>query len=415
MNLLVIASVSIWPSRVRPTAGGFFARLMDRMAGLVDRIVVVSPRPLVPPLMPDAEDIQMARKYAHVDRRGPILVVRPPYLSVPLQKQMGLRSWLTLAGSRRIARRLHQKYRFDAVLGYSFPTNAYTAVHLAKEFGLPSVVFAIGTDINVTPLRSAANMRVTQWSVRHAGLALTDSKAMVEKVRGYCPDVRNVRGYYMGIDLSFLDKVTESRQELRKSFGIAEGNTCIVTVGNIIRPKGVWEFFEAFKSLAGRRSNLQAILMGGGAELAPLQVAARQAGLADRFTLTGPRDRSDVGRLFKAADLMLFPSHHEGVPDVVKEALVAELPVVSTDVDGIPEVVLHEKTGLLAPVKDVPAMVRAVERMLDQPDFARQTARAGRQRVLDLFDANKNVHILHGWLEQLVADPSAGPRIAAAP
>jgi len=120
-----------------------------------------------------------------------------------------------------------------------------------------------------------------------------------------------------------------------------------------------------------------------------------------------------VGRVIKAADLMLFSSHHEGLPNAVQEALAGELPVVATNVDGNPEVVLHEKTGLLVPKGDVPAMVEAVTRMFEDPAFARRTAVEGQKWVEAVFNADKNVYVLRDILERLAHNPHAGPQIAA--
>lgn len=414
MRILVIANVGVFPSRVCPVAGIFFGNLLDRLAPLVEKIVVVSPRPWAPRYLPYVGKRLGRVDYSPVERRGRILVARPKYLPLHLRRRLNWLSYAMYHGSRGLARRLHGKHRFDVVLGYGFPHNAYTAVRVAEEIARPSVTFSIGSDVNVHALHSRGNMAVTKETIRRSSLVLTDSKALTDRIGEYCPDARNVMPYYMGIDLGFLDESTESREQLRERFRIAPGNKCLVTVGRLVRTKGIWEFLEAFKVLTRKYENLRGIMAGGGPELETLRQAIEQAGLGHRLKLTGLVDRVEIGRLLKAADLMLFPTHHEGVPDTVKEALAAELPVVVTDVDGNPEIVEHERTGLLVPCKDVPAMVNAVCRMLDHPDFARRTALAGKRLVLEKFDADKNVNLLRDMLQQLVEDPAnAGCRIAA--
>lgn len=412
MKILVIASVHIFPSRAHPNAGSFFARLMDRLAPLIGKIVVISPQPYVPHLM---RLISRRIKFPPVDRRGRILVARPYYCPLPLKrKHANWLSYVTYRSSRKLAMRLHDKYQFDMVLGLYFPVNTYTAVRIAEDIGAPSVTFAIGSDINTSPLRSRKNMAVTQETIKRSSLVLTTSEALAAKAREYCPNARNVRTYYRGIDLGFLDRRTEPLEQIRQRSGIAPGNKCLITVGHIIRAKGIWEFFETFKILAGKYENLQGILVGGGQELEALRQSIADAGLSHKLSLTGALERVDVGQLLKAADLMLFPSHNEGLPNVVMEAMAAGLPVVATDVGGTSEIVKHERTGLLVPREDVPAMVEAVSRLLEDMPFAQAMAKAGREMIRQNFDVDKNVHILRDMLEQLVTNPvNAGPRTTA--
>ena len=417
MRVLVVASVHTFPAHSRRAgdafAGSFLARLLDRLADLVDKIVVVSPRPWVPRHIP-----HISRRLAKYDcppteRRARILVARPRFLPLYLMRHRNLLSRSMACASRRLAGRLHRKYGFDVVLGYSFPSSAYAAVAVGEALGIPSVTFATGSDINLLAMVSAANMRITRKTVRRSSLVLTNSKALAGKVREYCPDAQHVRPFYKGIDLGFLQESTETRDALRHRFGIGPDEKCLITIGRVMRAKGVWEFLEAFKALALRYPNLRGMMVGPGPELEAMRRAIGDAGLRDRLELTGEMDRVDVGRIIKAADVMLFPTHHEGLPNAVQEALAAELPVVATDVDGNPEVVIHEKTGLLVPKGDVPAMVQAVTRMIEDADFARRTAREGRKLVEEVFNADKNVYVLRSILERLAADPDAGPRIAA--
>jgi teichuronic acid biosynthesis glycosyltransferase TuaC len=413
MRVLLVASVNIFPSRVR-VAGTFYARLMDRLAGLVERIVVLSPRPYVPKVVRFLPAAARALPYPPVERRGRILIARPYYLPTGPFQNLGVRASMNYFFARPLALRLQRRHRFDVVLGYSFPIDAYGAARIAQAIGVPSVVWAIGSDIDVVAGQSRANMAITCETVRRSTVVLTESDSLRRKLQQYCPQAANIRCYYKGIDLDFLRDAQESRQQLRDSFGIAPHSKCMVSAGAMVRDKGVWEFFHAFRELAGQREDLCAILAGNGPEVQPLRQAARQAGLEQRFLVPGEHwDRRRVGQLFQAADLLVFLSHHEGLPNVVMEALAAGLPVVATDVGGIPEVVMPERTGLLVPPGDVPAAVAAIRRMLDHPDLARATAETGRELILRAFDVDKNALFLHGMLKELIAEPGwlppAGP------
>jgi glycosyltransferase involved in cell wall biosynthesis/predicted ATP-grasp superfamily ATP-dependent carboligase len=315
---------------------------------------------------------------------------------------MRLASHLMYWSARPAAMHLNRNHAFDAVLGYGFPTNAYTAARIAEELNRPSVVWAIGSDVNTSASISSGNTAITREIVKRSTVVLTESDALRVKLKQLCPHARNIQRYYKGIDINFLHQVGESREGLRARFGILAESKCMVTVGAVHRAKGVWEFFETFRTLASEDETVVAVVAGDGPDREALRTAAREAGLEHRFLLTGEISREDVGRLLKAADVMLFPSHSEGLPNAVMEALAARLPVVATDVGGIREVIRPERTGLLVPKEDVPAMVNAVRQMLDEPSFARSTASAGQERILRDFDVDKNVYILRDMLAQLV-------------
>ena len=95
--------------------------------------------------------------------------------------------------------------------------------------------------------------------------------------------------------------------------------------------------------------------------------------------------RHDVARLLRAADVFLLSSVSEGIPVTLIEAMMARVPVVSTNVGGVAEVVADGTTGLLAPSGDDGALADAVERMLDDETMRTQMATAGQERAERIF------------------------------
>lgn len=98
-----------------------------------------------------------------------------------------------------------------------------------------------------------------------------------------------------------------------------------------------------------------------------------------------PGKRLDVPELLATFDLFAFPSIHEAQGIAILEAMAAGLPVVATDVDGIPDMVKHEVTGLLVPSRDAPALAAAILRFVDDRDLAARTTTAARRLVNDEF------------------------------
>jgi glycosyltransferase involved in cell wall biosynthesis len=121
------------------------------------------------------------------------------------------------------------------------------------------------------------------------------------------------------------------------------------------------------------------VMAGDGPLRAELEEMARRLGVADRCLFLGQRD--DVPALLAVSDLFVLPSHFEGLPVSVLEAMMAGRPVVATAVGGTDEAVVDGETGLLVPPRDPAALATAVRRLREQPELAQRLAAGGRARV----------------------------------
>ncbi|HSJ16264.1 MAG TPA: glycosyltransferase, partial [Longimicrobiales bacterium] len=110
-------------------------------------------------------------------------------------------------------------------------------------------------------------------------------------------------------------------------------------------------------------------------------------GIREQFTFTG--QRSDVKALLGTFDVFVLSTHWEGFPLVILEAMAAGLPVVATAVDGIPELVRPNDTGMLVPPADPQALAEALLLVLRDPALARRLGEAGRARVRDDFSTER--------------------------
>ncbi len=127
-------------------------------------------------------------------------------------------------------------------------------------------------------------------------------------------------------------------------------------------------------------------LAGDGSEefIARLRADAAEGGMADRLCLLGWRD--DVPRLIRAATVVILPSHTEGLPISLMEAMALGRPVVATDVGGIGDLIRDEETGLLVDVEDDEALAVAVARLADHPDLARRLADRAYEHIRQNYD-----------------------------
>ena len=180
----------------------------------------------------------------------------------------------------------------------------------------------------------------------------------------------------------------------------------LLALGRFVPKKGFPVLLEACRELAARGVDFHLILAGDGPQRRKLVELAQEYGLSGRVHFPGFVPHGQVPRLFLRADLFVMPSvvapsgDRDGIPTVIMEALAHEVPVVSTWVSGIPEIVLPGKTGWLAPPGDAGALAAAIMEALDDPEEARRRGQAGKRLVEREFDSGINYGRLKGLLEE---------------
>lgn len=153
---------------------------------------------------------------------------------------------------------------------------------------------------------------------------------------------------------------------------VARNLEAIYDVGTAIR---------AFALLRVRFPGARLSIAGSGPERESLEALARSLEVDHATRFTGPLDRAGIADLYRSADLMLNPSRVDNMPNALLEALAAGLPVVSTNVGGIPYMVTHAQTAFLCAAGDERAMAGAALRLLTEPALARRIAAAGHAEV----------------------------------
>jgi glycosyltransferase involved in cell wall biosynthesis len=181
----------------------------------------------------------------------------------------------------------------------------------------------------------------------------------------------------------------EARARLRAELGAADDTVVVAIVSRLVRHKGHAELAAA---LAALPADLNVALWVVGDRLATdrgqdVVAALRDAGLGDRLRLLGYRD--DIPAVLAAADIFALPSHFEGLPMSVIEAMLCGLPVVATDIRGPREQVVAGETGLLVAPRAVQPLSQALRSLIMQPALRARMGAAGRQRALDLFNEDR--------------------------
>jgi glycosyltransferase involved in cell wall biosynthesis len=156
---------------------------------------------------------------------------------------------------------------------------------------------------------------------------------------------------------------------------LPEGSV-VLTAARLLRAKGLYDLVDAARIVTADRPDVRFAIAGDGPERDGLRAAVAAAGLEERVLLLG--HRQDVGRLLGEAAVFCLPSHHEGVPLSLLEALAQGVPAVSTGVGGVVDAVRDGVDALVVPPHDPVALAGALGRVLDDPALARRLADGGR-------------------------------------
>jgi glycosyltransferase involved in cell wall biosynthesis len=180
----------------------------------------------------------------------------------------------------------------------------------------------------------------------------------------------------------------------------------MVFVGRLEPVKGVPLLLEAFARIAATHPGARLTIAGDGGVRARLMARAEALGLADRIHFPGYLDEAQVADLLASADMMVLPSFAEGLPVVLMEAMASGLPVIATQIAGVPELVVDGVSGLIVPPGDVAGLARAMDRLLADADLRAAMGQAGRAQVL----AQHDIRAEAAWLAALFAGRGQGLR-----
>ncbi|MEO2045794.1 MAG: glycosyltransferase [Pirellulales bacterium] len=191
---------------------------------------------------------------------------------------------------------------------------------------------------------------------------------------------------YNGVPLAPIMEATADREGVRREFDVPQNGKIIIQVARLDYLKDHITAVRAVRELTTSDALVYWLVVGDGPERAAIEREIQTLGV-ENVRLAG--ERSDVPRLLRASDVMLLSSISEGIPLTLIEGMAAELPIVSTSVGGVCEVVQTEKHGCLVPASEPSRMSEQLKRVLVTPGLATQFGQAGRERAIQMFDEKK--------------------------
>jgi glycosyltransferase involved in cell wall biosynthesis len=195
--------------------------------------------------------------------------------------------------------------------------------------------------------------------------------------------VGNAVTIYSGIDLDRFD-VRGDRREICETLDLDPARPLVAFIGRLCEQKAPLDFVAAAKRVLEIRSDVQFLIAGDGPLADQVLAAIRNE---PRIKCVGFYQH--VPELLSVLDVLAVSSLWEGLGRSVTEAMIMGVPVAATAVDGVPELVIHQQTGLLSPPRDPDSLTANILRLIDRPDEAQRMAQRARNRVVPAFGADR--------------------------
>jgi glycosyltransferase involved in cell wall biosynthesis len=368
----VLAITKLFPNAIEPLAAPFNRQQFAALREHCDLEIMATI-----PWFPGAGLISKwstAGRLVNVPRRERIHgmdVAHPRTLFVPRL----MRTWGPLYAASIASILAPYRKKVDVVLGtWAYP-DGFAAVIAARILGVPAVVKAHGSDINLIAQEPGPRW-LTSWALPKAARVVAVSRALADEVVKFGVDRDRVAIVMNGVDAELFKP--HDRGAARRELGLPAGPIALYA-GNLKPEKGPLDLCRAWPTVLRHLPDATLIMLGDG----PLgdEVAAMTKSLGERVRLISRQPLEMVTKHMAAADVLVLPSRSEGTPNVVLEALASGRRVVATAVGGVPDLITSPELGTLVPPRApdalADALVTALRRPYDADEVARLGARGG--------------------------------------
>ncbi|WP_276302475.1 glycosyltransferase family 4 protein [Halorussus lipolyticus] len=360
------------PSRVFPYQAVFNHRSHEALSQLGVDIDVVSPTPFAPPVGPYSEYSDIPK----VERIGSYRVHSPRFLYALPKRYFYHVSGNSLA--KRTTAYLERNFDVPDVLqACSIYLDGYGLVPYAQRHDVPLFVVAHGDVLLYADQLSGRVRRKVHETLDACEGVLCVSEDFAERAERLT-DPEKVSVVPIGANPDRFP--VERRDEIRAAFGVAPDEPVVLFCGTFDERKGVPELAEAIRGLDDADARFVGVGHSGDHQ-STLADALRESDLPWKLRRGVPDD--ELRKWFAAADLLVLPSHAEGRPTVIYEAMASETAVLGGDAGGIPEQVVDGETGVLVPPGDPAALRDALADLLADHERLREMGRRGYERLVE--------------------------------
>lgn len=406
-----ILFLTMWyPNSENPVSGTFVHEQAQALRKEGTEIRIMQPIPLTPfPVTLFKASYRALAAVPQEERYAGHMVYHPRYLTLPGHRMYDrVGDWMYRAIRARMAS-LYQEWPFDIIHAHATYPCGYAA-NLCRDTLFPKV--RVLHTIHRTCIIDAPNYSKASLARVRTGLEGANANVFVSQeglklgldyTQGRIAN--NSRYITNGVNTDTFSLSAEDEQEVTLLRAAHPDTFNIVFVGYLKEIKGVKELLEGLKNLlAGGRQNLRLFLVGDNQLGSYVDDYLVKHHLTAHVVCVGAVPHHRVKIWMRFASAFILPSHSEGTPTVLFEALYVGAPSIFTKVGGVGDIVTDRQDALLIPPRSVPAIEKAIATLMDDPILCRDLARRGHQLISSQFtwsvNARAHMELYRGLLER---------------
>ncbi len=368
----VVWLVSNYPHHNNTVSGIFYERMAEALASKGIDISILALTPYSNKILGRiSSKWDSYAKYPKYENRNRVQIFRPRYLAIPYQKKYSILC-KSMYASIHNHEALHEADIIDAHYAYPF---GCVANLLTKKYNLPFVVSLRGDDVNIDPYYNENTKKLFIKSIKNAASLIAVSKAIADRTKelsGYNANIVNV-----GLKLPAVLNVRKTKKDNTLPF-------TFIFVGALTRDKGLHLIVRLLQeNVELTHKKYSWVIIGDG-------IFKKELSKFPNVSLTGQLPNNKVLEYMSDSDLMVFPSLNEGMPNVLKEAGSLALPIVASDVGGIPDLLNNGERGIMFKRDDYSGFKEAIFKAIENYKEALKRGKLLQEYIYENFNIDKN-------------------------
>lgn len=366
-----------FPNRYYPQLGTFIKQSIDSIANQGVDVTVISPKPFVLPFSSfpyhnffKLPRIEHTEKYDLHYPRYIYAVPKKYFYPITGISYSLFVSKYAVKNIKPIPALIHAHF--------SYP-DGYGMMKLAKRWNIPLVISALGTIERKVAYEGSYTSKQIIEAMSFADRILSVSEDLKLHIVNLGIDKNKVHVVPNGVDIGKFKPA--GKAHARSILNLPRDKNIVLFVGALRKIKGVDYLIEAAHSFVDKDTYLFMVGRDDGLKK-NLEKRAYELKIANYIKFTGPVNHEDIPLWISASDILVLPSLSEGRPNVILEALACEVPVVATDVGGIPELMVDGETGYLVPPKSPDELSRKINKLLDDKNRREKMGKFGRKCII---------------------------------
>jgi N-acetyl-alpha-D-glucosaminyl L-malate synthase BshA len=296
---------------------------------------------------------------------------------------------------------LVRRYDIDVIHAHHTIPTGFVGVIIAKIMRRPIVITAHLMDItthgaDVGPLENIKDFesnfifrRLIIFTLNSSNKIIAVSADLANKIELMGIDNKKISILRNAVDVNKFKPLKNT--ELRNNFNISEEDILILFIGHLEAFKGIYELIDAFCKVKGKINNLKLMIIGEGHEEQKVKEKVSELELDNFIIFTGKISPEVIQNFYQMADIFVLPSYTEGLPLVVIEAMACGLPVIVSNVGGIPEIVRDGENGFIIQPKERGKLAIKLEILANDPNLREKYGKKSIQIIDDEFNIENKI------------------------